>query len=107
MNERDNMNERKLAVFCMEYLARQINDESVFELWLSSGVADGDFEYNEFTLLADTLLAEKLSEIDDYYLEKENFADLMTIFTICMKQARKSGGLFCGGVCSRDINQTM
>ena len=39
--------ERIKMVKAMEYIARQINDEAVFERWLIGGVGDGDIEYGE------------------------------------------------------------
>lgn len=81
---------RKKAVVCMEYLARQINNEDVFEGWLQCGVADGDIEYGNL----DT------SAVDDYYIEDDNFKDLMTVFLRRMYFAYKDGGLYCGEVVS-------
>lgn len=93
MNER----ERKTAVACMEFLARCINDEEIFyNVWLCGGVADGDIDYNELLTNTD----ETIDSIDDYYIEKENFADLMKVFLICMSQAKRSGGLYCDYVTS-------
>ena len=34
--------ERIKAVKAMEFLARQINNENIFESWLTMGPADGD-----------------------------------------------------------------
>ena len=36
--------ERVKMVKAMEFLARNINDEGVFEEWLIEGVADGDID---------------------------------------------------------------
>lgn len=81
-------------VKAMEFIARQINDEELFDLWLSLGVADGDIEYGD------------LSETDsDYcvgwYAEDAHFADLMQRFLDIMAYAKKSGGLYCDGVVSK------
>ena len=81
--------ERAKMVNAMEFICRQINDEEVFEGWLMNGVADGDIEYGNLT-----------SEVDEYYLEDENFADLMACFLRRMTAAKKSGGLYCDGVVS-------
>lgn len=89
---RQDMEDRKKAVLAMEFLARQINDEAVFEGWLMTGVADGDIEYGSVDL----------DQVDDYYTEPENFAELMDCFLRRMSAARKSGGLYCGGVVSGD-----
>ena len=84
--------ERKKMVLAMEYIARQINNEEVFEGWLMSGVADGDIEYGDMDI----------TNVDDYYIEDDNFKDLMSCFLIMMKGAWRSGGLYCGGVVSKD-----
>ena len=39
--------ERAKMVSAMEFIARQVNDEEVFEGWLMCGVADGDIEYGQ------------------------------------------------------------
>ena len=83
--------ERKKMVLAMEYIARQINDEDVFDGWLMVGVADGDIPYGSF----DT------NDVNDYYTETENFQPLMDTFLRKMSGARKSGGLYCGQVTTR------
>jgi len=89
--ERDMMDRRK-AIVCMEFLARQVNDEEVFEYWLYEGVADGDIPYGSLDI----------ARVEDYYIEDKNFKRLMTDFLILMKGAYKSGGLYCGNVVSED-----
>ena len=79
-----NIIERAEVIKAMETIARCVNDEATFELWLTSGVADG-------TDLRDP------DEIA-YYAEDENFADLMTEFLYVVNEARKSGGLYCDGI---------
>ena len=81
-------------VKAMEFIARQINDEEVFEIWLISGVADGDIEYGDLSI--------KAGDEDEFgtYIEDENFADLMQTFLRVMREAYKSGGLYCDGVVS-------
>jgi len=98
MNNKTNFEERAKAVLAMEYLARQINDEEVFEPWLSIGVADGDIDYGCLEINDDN--------VDDlgYYCDDENFRDLMTAFLKCMKNAWKSGGLYCNYVTSKDAS---
>lgn len=88
------MDERKKMILAMEYIARQINDEDVFEGWLMCGVPDGDIEYG----------CTDISVIDDndYFLEDDNFKDLMTCFLRRMSSAYNDGGLYCGGVVSGD-----
>lgn len=89
-----NKRERIKMVKAMEFIARQVNDETVFESWLMGGVADGDIEYGD---LSD-------SEIDEYYLEDKAFSDLMACFSRVMVRAWKSGGLYCDGVCDSNKN---
>ena len=88
-----NANERAKMVRAMEYITRHINDEGIFMSWLYCGVADGDIEYGDLN-----------ADIDEYYLENDNFADLMSLFLKLMSRAKKSGGLYCGGVISADKN---
>lgn len=90
------MDERIKMVKAMEFICRQINDESVFyDVWAMEGVADGDIEYGNLTVESDDI--DKL----DWYLEEENFRNLMDTFLYAMKYAMKSGGLYCDGVCTR------
>lgn len=81
-------------VKAMEYIARQINDEDVFMLWRMVGVADGDIEYGD-------LEANKADADMDYYIEDDNFAELMATFLRAMKRAEKSGWLYCDKVVSK------
>lgn len=83
--------ERAKMVLAMEYIARQVNDEDVFESWLMCGVADGDIKYGSI----DT------ADVEDYYLEDRNFKDLMTVFLRMMKNAWNSGGLYTDGIVSK------
>lgn len=87
--------ERIKMVKAMEFICRNMNDEEAFEGWLVDGVADGDIEYG-------TLEVQARDEEDmAVYIEDENFADLMDTFLWCMKEARKSGGLYCDNVVSK------
>lgn len=89
-----NAEERIKMVKVMEYITRQINDEEVFEIWLISGVADGDIEYGDLEVRDED--REELA----VYIEDESFADLMQTFLRVMRAAYKSGGLYCDGVVS-------
>ena len=84
--------ERRKAIVCMEYLARQINDEDILMGWLMCGVPDGDIEYGNLSI--DAVYSE------DYMVSDEGFKDLMTCFLRKMSQAYEDGGLWCGGVVS-------
>ena len=85
--------ERTRMVKAMEFICRQINDEDVMEGWLMGGVADGDIEYGDFAPVDDNV---------DYYIEDDSFADLMGCFLRRMEGAKKSGGLYCGGIVSKN-----
>lgn len=86
----DNITKRKQMVAAMEYIARHINDENIFMDWISFGVADGDIPYGDLTT----------DNVDDYYVEDDEFKDLMLCFLRRMKEAYESGGLYCGGIVS-------
>ena len=87
--------ERIKLVKAMEFIARQVNDEEVFEEWLRNGVADGDIEYGDLGIgVEDTTNLY-------YYLEDDTLADLMGLFLNLMKNARRSGGLYCDDVVSK------
>ena len=88
--------ERIKMVKAMEFIARQINDELIFDRWLTGGVADGDIEYGDMWPHTGD------EEMLDYYLEDDNFKDLMQTFLRCMASAKKSGGLYCDGVVSEE-----
>lgn len=83
--------QRQKMVVCMEYIARCINDEDVFEGWLMCGVPDGDIE-------PENLDPTQVYEED--YMITDGFKDLMTCFLRRMSSAYQNGGLYCGGVTS-------
>lgn len=94
-----NTMERVKMVKAMELIARNINDEEIFcNRWLVAGVADGDIDYGDMS--ADDAAVEEM----EYYIEDEAFADLMDTFLRCMASAKKSGGLYCDGVVSKEGN---
>ena len=55
--------ERAKMILAMEFIARQINDEDVFDGWLMCGVADGDIPYGSFDI----------KDVDEYYLDNKTF----------------------------------
>ena len=87
--------ERIKMVKAMEFICRQVNDEDNIGTWLTLGVADEDIEYGDLEV--------KDSDADDleYYIEDDEFGDLMDTFLFTMKKCWKSGGLYCDGVVSR------
>ncbi len=86
--------ERMKMVKAMEFIARQINDEDILMSWFIVGVADEDIPYGELEMLPSD------EENYDYYIEDDNFKDLMALFLRLMTRANKSGGLYCGDICS-------
>ena len=87
-----NAAERKAVVLAMEILARNVNDEEVFEGWLMCGVADGDINYPSLSV----------DDVDEYYIQNEAFGELMGTFLRLMAGAKDSGGLYCDGIKSED-----
>lgn len=92
--------ERVKMVKAMEYIARQINDESIFDAWLMCGVADGDIPYGQ------------LGDVDtdyfydgaDEYVDDECFSELMGTFISVISMVAIDGGLCCGGIASKSID---
>lgn len=93
-----NKTERVKMVKAMEFIARQINDENIFDIWLCAGVADGDIFYGD-------LSSDKASTDDlEYYIESDNFSELMGEFLYCMHRAYKTkSGLYCDEVMDRKV----
>jgi hypothetical protein len=77
------------VVKAMETLARCVNDEYIFEEWLINGVADGDID------------DDTTEEDFDFYIEDEEFAELMGTFLHVMKRAHSNGGLYVDRVVSK------
>ena len=98
--EEARMVQRIKMVKAMEYIARQINDESVLCGWLMLGVADEDIPYGDLDV------PENMEEDEAYWYAKEDdtFKELMETFLRKMVQAAQDGGLYCGGV-TADINK--
>lgn len=95
MEQKVNLAERIKMVKAMEFIARQINDEDIFDGWLMNGVADGDIDYG------DTDGMDKDGMIE-YYTSDKEFAELMDCFLRVISRARKSGGLYCNYVTSNE-----
>ena len=84
-----NKAERIAAIKAMDLLARSVNNEGILvNRWFTYGVADGDITENT------------TGEDLEYYLEDDNFRDLMECFLICMKDTYKDGGLYIDGIVS-------
>ena len=91
-----NKNSRIKMIKAMEYIARTVNNEEVFEYWLYNGVPDGDIEPGDLTAPDDSF--------DEFSLEDDAFADLMHTFLSLMVKAKKDGGLYCDGVVDKASN---
>ena len=91
-----NVAERIKMVKAMEFIARQVNDEEVFESWLTLGVADEDIIYGDLAYKKEDAIYHLSS-----YIEDDNFAELMELFLSLMTAAKKSGGLYCDNVVSK------
>ena len=85
--------ERVKMLKCMEFIARHVNDEDVFAAWLYNGVADGDIKYSDTSARWDDEI-ERL----EFYIEDNEFSDIMNVFLRVMYNAYRSGGLYCDGV---------
>ena len=87
-----NTTDRIKMVKAMEYIARHVEDEEVFQYWLVYGVADEDIALGDLSV--------KRSDLDDLgvYIEDEDFADIMKAFLKLMRSACRSGGLTCDNV---------
>lgn len=83
------LHERAEMIRAMEKIVRSVNNEEVFDLWLSMGVADGDINGRE------------TDEDLDFYADDENFSELMELFLDVMKMAKEDGGLYFDGVVSK------
>ena len=90
-----NIKERIEMVRAMELIARCINDEEVFDTWILRGIPDGTITENTDD-----------GELADYIevLRDSDFADIMTTFLLCMRNAYSSGGLYCDDVLSDSVD---
>ena len=81
--------ERIALVRAMDTICKAVNDEEIYYgCWSAYGVGDGDLDENSTD-----------EEVADYTDDK-TFAELMDTFLETMKLARKSGGLYAGGISS-------
>lgn len=97
---RMNVIDRIEMVKAMEFIARNLNDEEILYDWLTVGVADGDIKYGDLSINRDDM-----EELDCYVRDDDDFAELMDTFLRIMSQARKSGGLYCDRVVSKQSRE--
>jgi len=91
-----NQIERIKMVKAMEFIVRRMNNEELFDPWLTLGVADGDISEGDLAIQSDDL------EDLEYYIDDETFAELMGLFLSMMSDAYEDGGLYCDNVVSND-----
>lgn len=72
-------------VKAMNLIALYMNDENDVDCWLTSGVADGDTDF-------------------EWYTDDESFADLLDTFVWVMRRGGRKGHIFCDGVLSGYYN---
>lgn len=90
--------ERIKMIKAMEYIVRKINNENIFDIWLRLGVADGDISHGDLSINAN-------EDVDlDYYINDENFCEIMQLFLDILNDANKNGGLYVDGVVSKYID---
>ncbi len=76
------LKERVKLLRAMETIARCVNDEDIFELWLAEGIPDGEIKENTTD-----------EEIEWLAESEETMTDIMDTFVKLMKNAYRSGGL--------------
>jgi len=92
--------ERIKMIKAMEFIVRQVNDESIMNSWLMVGVADGDIEYGDLSVNVEDLEFDNAAS----YIEDDTFSDTMAVFLRVMSRAYRSGGLYCDDVVSSEEN---
>ena len=90
-----NKDVRIKAIKAMEFMVRNLNAEDYMYDWLTDGIADGDIAYGDLGVNPEDY------ETLDYWLEDENFSELMALFLSIMSWAKKDGGIYCDGVVSK------
>lgn len=91
MNEKTERRAR--LVKAMELLARAVNDEDVFELWLQDGVADGD--------ITDKTTPEEVAQMG--YCDDAHFRAILSTFASLMRLATMDtarGAFYADGIIS-------
>ena len=89
------MEERIKMIKAMEFIIRHLNAEDQMDQWLTEGIPDGDIELGDLAVKSDD------TELLEYFIEDEGFADLMGVFLCTMHEAYKDGGLYCDKIVSK------
>ena len=69
---------RKERILDMDWIVRNLGDEDLLESWLMCGVADGDLDNNSTS-----------EDVDDYYIDSDNYSYITGLFIRIMKRAIK------------------
>ncbi len=77
------LKERVKLLRAMETIARCVNDEDVFELWLAEGIPDGEIKENTTD-----------EEIEWLAEDTDSMLDIMDTFVKLMKNTYRNGGLY-------------
>ena len=67
--------ERMKMVKAMEFIARQVNNEEIFNAWLTDGVPDGDIEYGDLDVKDIETVYRRLSEAG-YHMLSDGIQDI-------------------------------
>lgn len=94
-----NIDERVKMVKCMEFIIRHINNEDYIDSWLMGGVADGDIDYGDTS--SDSATGTDL----DFYIDDDNFSELMGLFIRLISKTKRSG-LYCDKILSETVYGT-
>lgn len=103
MERRINKRERAELLMAMDRIATCFNCEDFyFDNWRVGGIADGDIEYDG--------LCDHESNVtnlmnDDYYMDDDNFRDIINAFMHATALARQDGGLYCDGIVAGERGQ--
>ena len=83
-------------VRAMEYIARQVSNDEVLDLWVNLGVVGNDIPYS--------VLTDGSEEWLEKYITDEGLSNLMRVFLRVMAMAYAEDGLWCAGVSSKEGN---
>ena len=78
------------------------NEELYYDNWRVGGIADGDIDYDG---LCDHETNVTNLMNDDYYMDDNNFRDIINAFMHATALARSDGGLYCDGIAAGERGQ--
>ena len=89
-----NKRERAELLMAMDRIATCFNNEELYyDNWRVGGIADGDIIYGEHRGCHDENVDCLMN--DDWYMDDDNFRDIINAFMHCVAMARQDGGLYC------------